>query len=89
MARKSGSCSFFRADFYQLAHPARSPVTKRLTGGKMAKQRISSVDLSWLISEEFDSGSRYRKSLAVVPDKKDGWRIIVGKRHRGLLTAAE
>jgi hypothetical protein len=65
-----------------------SPVTKRLTGVKMAKQRISSVNLSWIISEEFDSGSRYRKSLAVVPDK-DGWRIIVGKRHRGLLTAAD
>lgn len=55
----------------------------------MAKQRISSVDLSWLISEEFDSGNRYRTSLAVVPDRKDGWRVIVAERSRRFLTAAD
>ena len=55
----------------------------------MAKKRISSVDLSWLISEEFDSGNRYRTSLAVVPDKEDGWRIIVAKRCRRFLTVAD
>jgi hypothetical protein len=45
----------------------------------VARKRISSVDLSWLISEElFDSGSRAaRMSLAVVPDDKHGWRVIV------------
>jgi hypothetical protein len=48
----------------------------------MAKKRISSVDLSWLISEElFDSASRAaRMSLAVVEDNKHGWRVIVAKR---------
>ena len=55
----------------------------------MAKKRISSVDLSWLISEElFDSGSRAaRMSLAVVPDDKHGWRVIVANRGQRFLTA--
>jgi len=55
----------------------------------MAKQRISSVDLGWLISEEFDRGSRVRTSLAAVPDEKDGWRIIVASRGRRYVTAAD
>ena len=55
----------------------------------MAKKRISSVDLSWLISEElFDSGSRdTRMSLAVVPDEKHGWRVVVANRGQRFLTA--
>jgi hypothetical protein len=54
----------------------------------MAKKRISSADLSWLISEElFDSGSRAaRTSLAVVDDDKHGWRVIVANRGRRFLT---
>jgi hypothetical protein len=57
----------------------------------MAKQRISSVDLSWLISEElFDPvRSRTRTSLAVVPDEKDGWRVIIRNRDRKYWTAAD
>jgi hypothetical protein len=47
----------------------------------MAKKRISSTDLSWLISEQLDAGKHQtRTALAVVPDEKDGWRIIVGRR---------
>jgi hypothetical protein len=55
----------------------------------MAEKRISSADLSWLISEElFDSGSRAaRMSLAVVPDNKHGWRVIDAKRGQRFLTA--
>jgi hypothetical protein len=55
----------------------------------VARKRISSVDLSWLISEElFDSGSRAaRMSLAVVPDDKHGWRVIVATRGQRFLTA--
>ena len=55
----------------------------------MAKKRISSVDLSWLISEElFDSRSRAtRMSLAVVPDDKHGWRVIVANSGQRFLTA--
>jgi hypothetical protein len=54
----------------------------------MAKKRISSVDLSWLISEELaDPGSRRaRMVLAVVPDDKDDWRIVVGKGDERFLT---
>jgi hypothetical protein len=57
----------------------------------MAKKRISSVDLTWLISEEMhDSGSRRsRMVLAVVADDKDGWRIVVGKRDGMFLTAKD
>ena len=55
----------------------------------MAKKRISSVDLSWLISEElFDYGSRAaRMSLAVVPDDKHDWRVIVANGGQRFLTA--
>lgn len=55
----------------------------------MAKKRISSVDLSWLISEElFDSkGRAARTSLAVVEDDKHGWRVIVANRGQRFLTA--
>ena len=55
----------------------------------MAKKRISSVDLSWLISEElFGSGSRAtRMSLAVVADDKHDWRVIVDNRGQRFLTA--
>ena len=55
----------------------------------MAKKRISSVDLGWLISEQiFDSGSRAaRIALAVVADDQNGWRVVVGNRVRRFLTA--
>jgi len=55
----------------------------------MPKKRISSVDLSWLILEElFDPRSRAtRMSLAVVPDDKRGWRVVVANRGQRFLTA--
>ena len=55
----------------------------------MAKKRISGVDLSWLISEElFNSGGRAaRMSLAVVPDDKHGWRVVVANHGQRFLTA--
>ena len=53
----------------------------------MAKKRISSVDLSWLISEElFNPKSRVRMSLAVVPDDKHDWRIVVANGGQRFLT---
>jgi hypothetical protein len=54
----------------------------------MAKKRISSVDLSWLILEELsDPRSRgTRMSLAVVPDDKHGWRVVVANRGQRFLT---
>ena len=55
----------------------------------MAKNRISSVDLSWLILEELsDPRSRgTRMSLAVVPDDKHGWRVVVSNPGQRFLTA--
>lgn len=56
----------------------------------MAKKRISSVDLCWLISEEIDLGKEQtRTALAVVPDEKDGWSVIVSNRGRKYWTAAD
>jgi hypothetical protein len=55
----------------------------------MAKKRISSVDLNWLILEELsDPRSRgTRMSLAVVPDDKHGCRVVVSNRGQRFLTA--
>lgn len=55
----------------------------------MAKKRISSVDLSWLILQQMDNGgSRVpRLSLAVVADDKIGWRAVVAVNSRRFLTA--
>jgi hypothetical protein len=55
----------------------------------MAKKRISSVDLAWLILEELsDPRSRApRPSLAVIPDNKYGWRVIIANRSQKLLKA--
>jgi hypothetical protein len=55
----------------------------------MAKKRISSVDLEWLILEEFmqDRGSRApRPSLAVVSEDKHGWRAVLAASSRRLMT---
>ena len=56
----------------------------------MPKKRISSVDLCWLISEQLDAlKHQTRTSLAVVPDEKDGWRVIISVRGRWYWTAAD
>jgi hypothetical protein len=56
----------------------------------MAKKRIFNTDLCWLISEELDFGKRQtRAAFAVVPDEKDGWRVIISIRGRRYLTAAD
>lgn len=54
----------------------------------MAKKRISSVDLTWLILQQMDDGgSRVaRLSLAVVADDKLGWRAVIGVNSRRFLT---
>jgi hypothetical protein len=68
-----------------------SQVVDFLQAGKlvMAKKRISSVDLSWLILKEmFDPGSRgARLTLAVVGDDKYGWRVVVARRSQQFMTA--
>lgn len=54
----------------------------------MAKKRITSVDLSWLILEELidHRSCGARTSLAVVDDDKHGWRVVVAKRSQRFLT---
>ena len=57
----------------------------------MAKKRISSVDLEWLILEELEGrGSRSpRMSLAVVPDDKRGWRAVVAASSKRFMTVED
>ena len=54
----------------------------------MAKKRISSVDLGWLILEHLkNGGSRTpRLALAVVPDDKRGWRAVVAASSQRFMT---
>lgn len=68
-----------------------SKVTKRFKAVKVAKKRISSADLCWLISEELYElkGVRSRPSLAVVPDRKNGWRVIIPNTSRRYWTSAD
>ena len=57
----------------------------------MAKKRISSVDLSWLILEELSNprSRAARPPLAVIPDEKHGWRVIVATRSQKFLNAVD
>ena len=50
----------------------------------MAKQRISSVDLGWIILGHLKGDKSCPKglSLAVIPDLSDGWRVIVDPKNR-------
>jgi hypothetical protein len=54
----------------------------------MAKKRISSVDLCWLIREQMIEGgaSMDNVTFAVVPDPKEGWRVALGERSRKGMT---
>jgi hypothetical protein len=62
----------------------------RILDTGMAKKRISNVDLSWLISEALDAGKHQtRTALAVVPDEKDGWRVIISIRGRRYWATAD
>lgn len=53
----------------------------------MTKKRISSVDLSWLTLEELSNprSRGTRRSLAVVPDDKHGWRVVLPTAVKGFL----
>lgn len=55
----------------------------------MAKKRVSSLDLSWMIFERMREEVGYQRSVsvAVVPDTKLGWRVIMGGRSRKLLSS--
>lgn len=49
----------------------------------VAKTRISSVDLAWLITERLrDYGFPVRVGLAVVADGEEGWRVVIAVADR-------
>jgi hypothetical protein len=56
----------------------------------MAKKRISSVDLSWMIFERMrdEAVTPRGVSVAVVPDAKFGWRVILDGRGGKYLSRA-
>lgn len=45
----------------------------------MAKKRISSIELTWIIVEQMKEDGNFQKglSVAVIPDAKLGWRAVV------------
>ena len=49
----------------------------------MAKKRIVSVDLGWIILEQLkEECFPHGMSLAVVPDEESGWRTIINAKDR-------
>ena len=56
----------------------------------MAKKRVSSVDLSWMIFDRMREtfGHARGVSVAVVPDSGLGWRAIVQARSARYLSPA-
>jgi hypothetical protein len=57
----------------------------------MAKKRISSIELTWIIVEQMKDDGNFQKglSVAVVPDSKLGWRAVVEARaHRRMTPRA-
>ena len=57
----------------------------------MAKKRVSSVELTWMIIEQMNEDGNFQKglSVAVVPDSRLGWRAVVEARaHRRMTPRA-
>ena len=51
----------------------------------MARKRISSVDLNWMIFDRMNEDFPNGVAIAIVPDARLGWRALVGKRsHRSM-----
>jgi len=50
----------------------------------MAKKRVSSVELTWIIVEKLKEDGSFQKglSVAVIPDPSSGWRAVVESRAR-------
>lgn len=62
-------------------HP---PICRAQADGEemIRRKRISSDELIWRIHEELASNGQSRLSLAVVPDSKLGFRVIVARRNQ-------
>ena len=50
----------------------------------MAKKRIASVDLGWIILEQLKDEKEFLvgMSLAVIPDEESSWRTIINANDR-------
>ena len=58
----------------------------------MAKKRVSSIELTWLIVERMKADDSFAKgvSVAVIPDPELGWRAVVEPRaHRRMTPRAQ
>lgn len=54
----------------------------------MAKKRVSSTELTWMIVEQMKEDDNFQKglSVAVIPDSRLGWRAVVEARARRRMT---
>jgi hypothetical protein len=54
----------------------------------MAKKRVSSVELTWIIVEQLKEDGNFQKglSVAVIPDPKLGWRAVIEARAQRRMT---
>ena len=47
----------------------------------MAKKRIASTDLNWMIVEHMRENGDFPLSIAVIADPETGWRTVVASRR--------
>lgn len=54
----------------------------------MAKKRVSSTELTWIIVEQMKEDDSFAKgvSVAVIPDDRMGWRAVVEARAQRRMT---
>ncbi|MGQ0685778.1 hypothetical protein [Bradyrhizobium sp.] len=54
----------------------------------MAKKRVSSVELTWMIVEQMKDDRNFQRgvSVAVIPDSRLGWRAVVEARAQRRMT---
>lgn len=54
----------------------------------MAKKRVSSVELTWIIVEQLKEDGNFQKglSVAVIPDSRLGWRAVIEARAQRRMT---
>ncbi len=54
----------------------------------MAKKRVSSIELTWIIVEQMKEDDSFAKgvSVAVIPDDRHGWRAVVEARAQRRMT---
>lgn len=54
----------------------------------MAKKRVSSIELTWIIVEQMKDDGNFQKglSVAVIPDSEMGWRAVIEARARRRMT---